>query len=76
MGWDERHPTSHVVSCKRLRNEGLHTLLGMVGYYKKDNKEKHFEFIHHNVYTNDMNKGKVEYAKFSKVGLNNCESIT
>ena len=34
----------HVVSCKRLRDEGLHTLLGMVGCCMKDNGKEHFEF--------------------------------
>ena len=30
----------------------------------------HFEFVHHNVSTNEMNNGKMEYTKFGKVGLN------
>lgn len=46
FGWDESHATSHVVSCKCLRNEGLHTFLGMVGYCMKDNGEECLEFVH------------------------------
>ena len=41
---------AQVVSCKRLRDEGLHTFLGIVEYYMTDNGEKHFEFVHHNVF--------------------------
>jgi hypothetical protein len=32
LGWDPSPPTCHVVSCERLRDEGLHAFLGMVGY--------------------------------------------
>ena len=43
------HQGGHVVSCKKLRDEGLHKFQGMIGYYMKDNREKHFEFVHRNV---------------------------
>lgn len=42
LRYDECPLMCHVVSCKRLRDEGLHTLSGMVGYYTKDNGEEHF----------------------------------
>ena len=48
----------HVVSSNHLRSEGLHTFLGMVEYCIKNKGEEHFEFGHHNVSTEDMNKGK------------------
>lgn len=41
----------------------------MVGDCMKDNKEDHFEFVHHNVFANGLNEGKMEYTKFGKVGL-------
>ena len=31
LGWDECPPMGRVVTSKRLRDEGLHTFLGMVG---------------------------------------------
>jgi hypothetical protein len=31
--------------------------------------EEHFEFVDHNVLTEDMNDGGMEYVKFAKVGL-------
>ena len=45
LGWDKSPPTGHVVSCKKWRDESLHTFLGMVGYCLEDNKEEHFEFL-------------------------------
>ena len=69
--WDDHPLMGHVVPCKRLRDKELHTFLGMVGYCMKDNMEEHFEFVHHNVSSYDMNEGKMEYAKFSKVSLKN-----
>ena len=65
LGWYENPPTCHV------RDEGLHNFLGMVGYCWKDNREEQFEFVHHNVLSDDMSDEKMEYAKFGKVGLKN-----
>lgn len=59
----------HSVSCKTLRNEGLHIFRDIIKYCMKDNGEKHFEFAR--VSTKDMNDGTVEYMKFEKVHLNN-----
>ena len=75
LGWDERPPTSCVVSCKKLRDEGLHTFKGVIGYCMKDNGEESFEFVHHNISAEDMNDGKLEYVKLGKVGLNNRVSL-
>jgi hypothetical protein len=64
------------VSCKKLRDKGLHTFLGMVGYCLKDNCKEYFEFVHHSVSTEDVNDGKMKYDQFKKVGLNNCVSLS
>lgn len=76
LGWDERPPMGRVVASKRLRDEGLHTFLGMVGYCTKDSKEKHFELVHRNVIADDMNEGKMKHVEFEKVGLNNHVSLS
>lgn len=68
LGWDESHPTDHVVSCRKLKDEGLHTYRGMLGYCMKDNGEVHFEVVYHNVLAKDTND--------NKVGLNNCVSLS
>ena len=75
LRWDESPLTGHVVSCKRLRDEGLHTFKGMVGYYMKDNGKEHFEIVNHNVSSDDANEGKMEYAKCGNVGLNISVSL-
>lgn len=56
LGWDQISPGWHAGLCKRLRGEGLHTLLGMVGYCMKDNEVEHFEFVHHNASYEDLNE--------------------
>ena len=61
----------HVVSCKKLRDEGLHTFKGTVDYCMNDNGEEHFEYVHNNVSSQDMNECKLEYVKFMEIGLNN-----
>jgi hypothetical protein len=50
--------------------------MGMVGFCMKVNGEKHFEFVHHDVSAHDMNEGKMEYAKFGKVGFNNYVNLS
>ena len=54
-----------------MRVEGSHTLLPMNGYYMNDNGEECFEFVHHNVSSNNMNEGKTKCAKFGRVGSQN-----
>lgn len=76
LGWQVDPSMGHIVSCKKLRDEGLHTFLGMVGYCVKDNGQDQFEFVHHNMSADDMNVGKMEYTKFGKVGLKNHVSLS
>jgi hypothetical protein len=64
------------MSCKRLRDEGLHTFLGMVGYCMKDNGEEHFECVHHSISATDLYDGKLEYSEFGEVGLNNHVNLS
>ena len=63
------------MSCKRLIDKGLDTFLGMVGYCMKDNREEHFECVHHHVSSYNMNEGTMEYAKFGEVNLKNRVSL-
>ena len=76
VGWHENPLIGHVVSCKKMRDEGFHNFLDMVGYCMKDNGEDCFEFVHHNVLGDDMNEGNMEYAKIGKVGLKNHVSLS
>lgn len=54
----------------------MHPLLSKVRYCIKVNGEEHFKFLHHNVSAHDMNEGKMKYAKFVKVRLNNCMGLS
>lgn len=59
-------------TLKFIRNYKMRdyiSFLGRMGYCVKDNGEEHFEFVHHNVSIDDMNEGKMEYAKFGKLRL-------
>ena len=74
LGWNVSPPTNQVISCKKLRDEGLHTLLDMMGYC---NDEEPFEFVQHDVLVEDMNDGKMEYVKFWEGGFEQlCASLT
>lgn len=76
LGLDEYPSTRHVVSYRKLGDEGFHTFLGMVGHCMKDSGEDCFEFAHHNVSFDDIIGGKLTYAKFGKVGFKNRVNLT
>ena len=44
LGWNDvkKAPVGHHILTKTLRNTGLHTFIGMLGYYIKDKGEDHF----------------------------------
>ena len=66
LGWDENPPTGHVVSCKKLRDWGLHTFKGMIGYCMKDNV----------CWPRTQLTKQLEYVMFRKIGLNNQVSLS
>ena len=71
LGWDASPPMDHAVPWKKLRDEGFAFV-----YCMKDSGEAHFKFVHHNISTDDMNDGEIEYGIFGKVGLNNLMSLS
>ena len=75
LGWHVDPPTCYVVSCKKLRDESLHTFWGIVGYSTMGHVQDRFEYLNHNVYVDDTNEGKMEYVKLGKVGLKNLVSL-
>lgn len=76
LSWDVSPRTGHVVFCKKLRDEDLHSFKGMIGYCVKGNGEEHYECVHDNVSANDTNDGKMEYVKFGNFGLDNSVSLS
>lgn len=75
FGWLKNPPMGHAMSCKKVRDEEFHTFLDMVGHCM-ENGEDHLEFVNHNVLGDDMNEGKMEYVKSSKVGMKNHVSLS
>jgi len=66
LGWDKpgAAPMGHHILTKTLRNTGLHTFIGMLGYCIKDQGEDHFDCVHHNVTDEQMKEGVEEYVKY------------
>lgn len=42
----------------------------------KGNEHGRFEFVHYNMYADDTNEWKMDYAKFGKVGLKNRVNLS
>jgi hypothetical protein len=65
LGWnkDQNPPTGHHVLMKALRNTGLHTYVGILGYCLKDKGKIHFQCVHRNVTPEEIIEGEEEYVK-------------
>ena len=65
LGWDKKGGShnSHVL-MKNLTRVGLHTYIGMIGYYMKDRGEEHFQVVHNNVTDAELDAGLEEYVKY------------
>ncbi len=61
----------HFVHCKSLKQQGLHTYVGMLSYCLKDSCEFHFQFIERNVIVEGKNVEKMEHIKYGVVTLRN-----
>jgi hypothetical protein len=65
LGWnkDQNPPAWHHILTKVLRNTGLYTYVGMLGYCLKDKGKIHFQCVHMNVTPEEIAKGEEEYVK-------------
>lgn len=54
LGWDKNVPVGGVVMCRSLKNTGLHTFHGLIGYCMKDLDENHFQMVDHNLAAEDI----------------------
>jgi hypothetical protein len=57
-------PAGATVMCKTLRNTGLHTFSGMIGYCMKDEGLEHYQVGRHNVTDAEMEGAKEQYIKY------------
>ena len=66
LGWNDvkKAPGGHHILTKTLRNTGLHTFIGMLGYCIKDKGEDHFQCVRKNVTHEQMEEGLEEYIKY------------
>jgi hypothetical protein len=62
----------HFVHCKSLKQQDLHTYVGMLSYCLKDSCEFHFQFVESNVIVEGKNVEKLEHIKYGVVTLRNC----
>ncbi|KAL3695241.1 hypothetical protein R1sor_009317 [Riccia sorocarpa] len=58
IGWDTHPPEGGVVCIKSVKNQGLHTVTGLIGYCLKVEEEHHFRVYMKNVSEQQMEEGK------------------
>ncbi len=67
---------SHVVPCKILKRQSLHTFVEMIGYWLKDARKEHFKVVDVNVSNVKKNFSTDEYMKFGATSTKNCEVLS
>lgn len=65
-----------VVMCRALKQKGMHTFHGMLGYVMKDMDEIHYQNISHNVTAEDLSRGFDVYSLFGGDELKHRISLT
>lgn len=64
-------PPKAVVMGWALRNTGVHTFLGMLGYCMKDANAAHYQSVNHNVSAVDLVTGEELYTQYGSKDKNN-----
>ena len=81
LGWDDRRLPAELkgkthICIRTLRNTGLHTWHGMLGYCSKDAEEVHFQQFMVGVSEEDLALGKEQYALHGNKDKNNTVQLT
>ncbi|MCO5571067.1 hypothetical protein L7F22_024798 [Adiantum nelumboides] len=71
LGWDKCKPPGSIVLCHALKQHGMHTFQGMVGYCLKDRDQPHFQNVVHNISTDDINQGIELHSLYGADALKN-----
>ncbi|KAL2649806.1 hypothetical protein R1flu_017934 [Riccia fluitans] len=58
IGWESNPPVGGSVCLKSLREKGLHTVIGLVGYCLKDEGAAHFKFYSKNITEEQKAEGR------------------
>jgi hypothetical protein len=67
---------SHVVPCKILKGQSLHTFVEMIGYWLKDARKEHFKVVDVSVSNVEKNFSIDEYMKFGATSTKNCVALS
>ncbi|KAL3681384.1 hypothetical protein R1sor_024340 [Riccia sorocarpa] len=62
ISWQENAEAGASMCIKSLKQKGLHTVLGMVGYCHKDENELHYRAFHKNISDEQIEVGKKHYV--------------
>ncbi|KAL3701792.1 hypothetical protein R1sor_019814 [Riccia sorocarpa] len=76
IGWDTNAPVGGVVCIKSVKNQGLHTVTGLIGYCLKDENELHFRLYSKNVTEEQMEEGRKRHMVFGASGYKNRLELT
>ncbi|KAL3677395.1 hypothetical protein R1sor_027343 [Riccia sorocarpa] len=76
IGWDTNAPVGGVVCIKSVKNQGLHTVTGLIGYCLKDENELHFRLYSKNVTEQQMEDGRKRHMVFGASGYKNRLELT
>ncbi|KAL3684223.1 hypothetical protein R1sor_002245 [Riccia sorocarpa] len=76
IGWAEEGPPGGSICIKSLRDKGLHTIVGIIGYCLKDEKEEHFRVFHKNVTERQMDEGRRMHGIYNASEFKNRLQLT
>ncbi|KAL3682485.1 hypothetical protein R1sor_000507 [Riccia sorocarpa] len=76
IGWEDDGPLGGSICIKSLRDKGLHTIVGIIGYCLKDEKEEHFRFFQKNITDKQMEEGKRMHSIYGASAIKNRLQLT
>ncbi|KAL3700532.1 hypothetical protein R1sor_018554 [Riccia sorocarpa] len=76
LDWDERWPPCGTICAKSVKNNGLHTFTGLVGYCLKDEHEIHFRVWSKNVTEIQKEQGRKMHIIYGSSVYKNRVEIT
>ncbi|KAL3690310.1 hypothetical protein R1sor_016619 [Riccia sorocarpa] len=76
IGWLEDGPLGGSICIKSLRDKGLHTIVGIIGYCLKDEKEEHFRMFQKNVTDRQMEEGRRMHGIYGASEFKNRLQLT
>ncbi|MCO5584308.1 hypothetical protein L7F22_038232 [Adiantum nelumboides] len=73
---DRCKPAGAIVLCRALKQRGMHTFRGMVGYCLKDRDVPHFQRVEHKISADDINDGIELHSLYGADALKNNVCLT